>query len=368
MAKYPTMTINLKHLASNYRHVVARCNAQGIAVSGVVKASDDVAKSYAKMANIMLAAGCDDIADSRLDSIIAMRRDGFCGKTMLLRVAMPSELVDLIEHVDISMQSEPLVIAQMQQIAAAADKYHKVILMMDLGDLREGFFDETQLIDCALTVERDYDHIELYGIGTNLSCYGSVKPDVNNLGRLVAIAESIEAKIGRKLAIISGGATTSLPLVYNGTMPPGINHLRIGEGALLARDLIDIWQIDMPELKQDICTLTAEIIEIKDKPTHPIGELFIDAFGYRPKYRDLGIRKRALLALGKRDFGSLEGIVPVDANIKIFGASSDHLIVDITDCQQSLNVGDCIEFNCYYQAMLFCNHSPFVKKCYIEDC
>ncbi len=366
MKHYPLMTINLKHLAHNYRQVVARCRRFGISVSGVVKASDDVTKSYAKMANVMLDAGCINIADSRLPSIIKMRQDGFDGEIMLLRIAMLSELPQLIEHVDISMQSEPLVIAKMQEIAQAMDKQHKVILMMDLGDLREGFFDQTELINCAVAIERDYPNIELHGVGSNLSCYGSIKPDITNLSRLVEIAESIERAIGRKLAVVSGGATTSLPLVYNGTIPSGINHLRIGEGALLARDLIDIWKIDMPELYQDIYTLEAEIIEIKDKPTHPIGELFIDAFGYRPTYQDLGIRKRALLALGKRDFGALEGIAPSDPNIKIFGASSDHLIVDITDCQPPLNVGDCVVFDCYYQAMLFCNHSPFVEKCYIE--
>ncbi len=366
MKKYPVLTINLKHMQSNYKHIIARCKQFGIVVSGVVKASDDVKKSYSDIANIMMQAGCIGIADSRLKSIIALRQDGFTDDIMLLRVPMLSELEDVVKYVDVSMQSEPLVIAKTQQIAAALNKVHRIILMMDLGDLREGFFDEKELIEMALTIESDYPNLKLYGIGTNLSCYGSIKPDTENLGRLIAIAKSVEVKIGRKLDIVSGGATTSLPLVYNGQIPAGINHLRIGEGALLARDLIDIWEIDMPGLYQDIYTLEGEIIEIKDKPTHPIGQLFIDAFGYRPTYQDIGIRKRALIALGKRDFGSLEGIVPVDPNIKIFGASSDHLIVDITDCDPLLKIGDIVKFDCYYQAMVFCNHSPYVEKQYIK--
>ncbi len=365
MTHYPVMTINRTHLASNYRNIVKRCRERGIAVSGVVKAADDVAHSYIALANLMLDAGCSGIADSRLQSIVQLRRDGFGGETMLLRIAMLSELDDLIEHVDISFQSEPQTIAKMQQIAAAKGKRHRVVLMMDLGDLREGFFDADALVCCAVQIENDYPNLKLYGLATNLSCYGSVVPDGENLGRLVAIAERVEAAIGRRLDIISGGATTSLPLVYNQTMPRRINHLRIGEGALLARDLIDIWQLEMDDLYQDIYTLQAEIIEIKDKPTHPIGTLFIDAFGYRPKYDDLGIRRRALIALGKRDFGAMEGIAPVDPNIKVYGASSDHLIVDITDCRPQPKLGDIIQFNCYYQAMVFCNHSPFVSKRYI---
>ncbi len=366
MKKYPIMTINLKHMKRNYQSVIARCKQYDIVVSGVVKATGDVTKSYLDIANVMMKAGCIGVADSRLDSIIALRQAGFKDDIMLLRVPMLSELEDVVKYVDTSLQSEPTVIAKTEQIAARLNKTHRIVLMMDLGDLREGFFDEVELIKAALKVENDCPNLVLYGIGTNLSCYGSIKPDTDNLTRLVDIAKRVENKIGRKLDIISGGATTSLPLVYDNTMPTGINHLRIGEGALLARDLIDIWKIDMPELYQDIYTLEAEIIEIKDKPTHPIGELFIDAFGYRPTYQDIGVRKRALLALGKRDFGSLEGIVPIDANIKIFGASSDHLIVDVSDCKPPLKVGDTVKFNCYYQAMVFCNHSPYVEKAYVR--
>ncbi len=366
MKKYPIMTINLKHMANNYRRVIEHCSQFGIAVSGVVKATGDVSKSYLDIADVMMQAGCIGIADSRLKSIIALRQDGFTDDIMLLRVPMLSELEDVVKYVDISMQSEPLVIAKTQALAALHNKMHRIILMMDLGDLREGFFDENELIETALTIESDCPNLKLYGIGTNLSCYGSIKPDTENLGRLVEIAKRVEQKIGRKLDVVSGGATTSLPLVYNGEIPAGINHLRVGEGALLARDLIDIWKIEMPGLYQDIYTLEGEIIEIKDKPTHPIGQLFIDAFGYRPTYQDIGVRTRALIALGKRDFGSLEGIVPVDPNIKIFGASSDHLIVDISECQPMPKIGDVVKFDCYYQAMVFCNHSPFVEKQYIK--
>ncbi len=363
--QYPIMTINMKHLESNYRAIVTRCKKIGIDVFGVVKASDDTKNSYFNIAETMCKAGCVGIADSRVMTIKRLRQDGFTGQVILLRIPMLSELEDVVKYADISFQSEPITIEATQQIAKSQNKVHKVLLMMDLGDLREVFFDEDDLIKTALKIERDYSHLELYGIGTNLGCYGAIKPDGENLGRLVGIAQKIEAQIGRKLEAVSGGATTTLPLVYSGDVPAGINHLRVGEGALLARDLIDIWKVDMPDLQQDVYTMEAEIIEIKEKATHPIGQIFIDAFGYTPEYQDLGIRKRALLALGKRDFGSVEGLLPVDPEIKIFGASSDHLIVDITDSKKALAIGDTLKFNCYYQAMLYGNQSPFVTKEYI---
>ena len=122
------------------------------------------------------------------------------------------------------------------------------------------------------------------------------------MNELVSIAEAVESAIGRKLEIISGGATSSYPLVLEGAMPPRINHLRIGEGILLAYDLKEIWGLDMSGMRQDVFTLKAEVVEVREKPSHPVGEIFIDCFGRKPEYEDRGIRKRAILAMGKLDF------------------------------------------------------------------
>jgi len=207
----------------------------------------------------------------------------------------------------------------------------------------------------------------LYGIGTNLGCYGSIKPTESNLGRLCDIAERIEGLINRELDMISGGATSSLTLLWDGKMPSKINNLRVGEGILVAKDLDDFWKYDMSMLYQDSFVLKAQIVEVKNKPTHPIGERFIDAFGNVPTYKDRGIRKRALLAIGKQDFVSLDTLIPVDNDIELIGGSSDHLIIDIENCSKEYKLGDVLEFNIYYPHLLYLCGSKDVKKVFVQE-
>ena len=233
--------------------------------------------------------------------------------------------------------------------------------MADLGDLREGFWNKNDLIAAADYIERNLENIDLKGVGTNLGCYGSIKPDVNKMNDLVDIAQDVEATIGRSLEIISGGATSSYPLVIDNVMPKRINHLRIGEGILSAYDLKEIWGLDMNDMYQDAFTLKAEVIEVKDKPTHPVGEIFIDCFGRKPEYEDRGVRKRALIAIGKLDFALDDKIFPKLKNAQVIGSSSDHCILDIDNCDEAVSAGDVLEFNLSYPSLMYLTGSRYVN-------
>jgi predicted amino acid racemase len=343
--------------------MVDLCGKKGISVAGVVKGFNglpEVVEEFVK-------AGCKYIASSRMDQIINLKEYGIKAPMMLIRIPMFSEIEDLVKYVDVSLNSELETLNLIEQECVRQNKKHKVILMFDLGDLREGVFDEEEFIELTLYVEKELNNVKLYGIGTNLGCYGSIKPTENNLGRLCNIAENIEKRINRKLDIISGGATTSIPLIIDNKMPYRINNLRIGEGMILAKDLDEYWGYDMSFMHQDTFILKAQVVEIKDKPSHPIGEIFIDAFGNMPKYEDKGIRKRAILAVGKQDFGFHDKIIPKTKGVEIIGSSSDHLIVDIENCVEEVKLGDIIEFYLYYPAMLYLTSSKSVTKVFRKD-
>ena len=229
-----------------------------------------------------------------------------------------------------------------------------MIVMADLGDLREGFWDKTEMVEVCCHVEQALDHLHLAGVGVNLGCYGAVKPTPENMGQLVDIARAVEARIGRRLEIVSGGATSSYTLVHWGTMPQGINHLRIGETALLAKDLQVDWGIsDMDYLLRGTMRLEAEIIELRKKPTHPVGETIIDAFGNRPTFVDRGMRLRALAAFGRADVGQVETLLCREPGMTVIGGSSDHCILDVEDCPRALRVGDVVSFDLSYSHMLY---------------
>ena len=354
---YPILEVDLKKLRHNIDKVVSICGSSGISVVGVVKGINGFLPAMREFDE----SGCVGLASSRLEHIETARNAGLKGPFYVLRIPMPSEVSDLVRLCDVSLNSEVETLKAIDAECAEQQKTHNVILMADLGDLREGFWDKYELVETAVFVENKLKHVHLLGVGTNLSCYGSVNPTVEKMEELIGIVEMVEAEIGRELEVISGGGTTSFPLVLNGTMPKRINNLRIGEGILNGKDLKDHWGLDMSFLILDVLTVKAEIIEVKEKPSHPQGELFVDAYGNKPVYEDKGIRKRALLGIGKLDVAIYEQFVPREAGVEILGGSSDHLIADITDCRKTLKVGDILEFDVRYSTMMYTSGSKYFR-------
>ena len=355
--KFPVLEIDLKKLRHNIDEIVSRCNNAGISVVGVVKGFN----GFEPATRVFEESNCTGIASSRLEHIEDARKAGIKGPFYNLRIPMLSEVPDLVRFCDVTLNSEVETLKAINSECAKQNKKHSVILMADLGDLREGFWDKDEMVEVGIFVEKKLEHVHLMGVGTNLGCYGSIVPTVENMEVLISIAERIEAAIGRKLEAISGGGTTSLPLVISGKMPKRINHLRIGEGILLGKDLHEIWGVDMSFLHFDVFTMKVEIIEIKEKPSYPYGEIFVDAYGNKPEYDDKGMQKRALLGLGKLDIAMYEQFIPRDEGIEILGGSSDHLIIDITNDKVQRKVGDILEFDVRYATMMYGSGSKYVN-------
>ena len=350
MRQYPQLEFDLALLRSNADAVISRCRGMGIRVCGVIKGVDGLPEA----ARVLRAAGAAELGTSRLEQVAKCRAAGVPGPWLLIRSPGLTELPDVVALCETSLQSEWPTLLALEEECLRQNKTHRVIVMTDLGDLREGFWDKKELVDVCERVERDLPHVQLAGIGVNLTCYGSTKPTPEKMNELVGLARQVEQRIGRKLEIVSGGATSSFTLVHWGTMPAGVNHLRIGEAILLGKDLQVDWGIrDMDYLRMDALTLRAEVVEVKDKPTYPIGEFAIDAFGRKPVYEDRGIRRRAILALGRADVGELESLIPREPGMTVIGGSSDHCIVDVEDCPRRLQVGDIVEFSLCYSHMLY---------------
>jgi predicted amino acid racemase len=357
---YPELLIDLARVEANTKAVHALCKSAGISLTGVVKG----AGGLPEVARAMARGGCSQLASSRLGQLARLRQHGIDLPLMLLRVPGPSELARTVHLADLSLQSDAGVLRLLAKEADSAGRRHGVVLMQDLGDLREGWFDQADLIAAALEVEQSMPSLQLLGVGTNLGCYGSVRATPDNLGQLVDTARRIETRIGRQLPVVSGGATSSLPLLVKGTMPEGISNLRVGEGILTALDLPSYHGTAVPGAESGAFVLRLEVLEVYEKPSHPVGELSVDAFGETPVYEDIGLRTHALLGGGKRDFGKHEALVPFEPGIRPIGSSSDHLICDIGDCGRALKPGDLVDFKLYYAGMLFASDCPDVRVSY----
>ncbi|WP_337740701.1 alanine racemase [Allisonella histaminiformans] len=255
----------------------------------------------------------------------------------------------------------------LNKAAGEAGKVHHVIIMANLGNLREGFWDKDEMVDVCAEVEEHMDNLDLAGVGVNVGCYGSVVATPEKLQELVDVARRVEERIGRKLDIVSGGASSSYMRVLDGNIPEGINNLRMGEEILLPQDLLYLYGYPLNGMYDDVFTLESQVIEVRDKPSYSVGELGVDAFGHKPVYIDKGIRRKVLLAMGHLDYCDYKDLIPQDKDVEILGCSSDHTIMDVTDAPRTYHVGDIVKFNLIYGTNLFLCHSQNVQKVFIGE-
>jgi predicted amino acid racemase len=349
----PVIEVDIAAVEKNARTIAGLCGDHGISVTAVTK----VTCGMPQVARALTASGISQLGESRLENVHRLRAGGISAPVMLLRIPPLSAAEEIVRTVDVSLNSELPVISRLSEVAQSLGIVHDIILMVDLGDLREGIWPEDLMSTVARV--RELEGVRIAGIGTNLTCYGGVIPTEKNLGRLVDYAKRIEDRFGFRIETISGGNSSSLELLAAGKVPKEINNLRIGEAILLGRETVH--RRPWPGTSQTAFVLSAELIEKKTKPSRPIGETGQDAFGATPVFEDRGDRLRGILNIGREDV-DIEGLEPVDETVEILGASSDHLIVDLTEVPRSPELGQRIRFVPNYSALLAAMTSEYVGK------
>lgn len=360
--RYPCVVVNLEKLKRNAIIITGICRVQGISVCGVFKGLEQRKECIKAISE----GGVVQMAGSRIAHLEAAREAGVKVPLMLLRMPMLSEVESVVQIADYSLATEKECIAKVNECAGKYGKVHNIILMADIGDLREGYWDKDELVDVAEWVENELENVHLAGVGINVGCYGGIEPTPEKLSELVVIKDKVEARIGRKLEIISGGGTTSLPriLMGDGNMPKGINHLRIGEGIILSHDLGHYFGVDTPYMEEDTFKLQMELVEVKEKPSYPVGELGNDVQGRRKVFIDKGIRKKGLAICGYVDYGNVESVIPLDKGVEILEACSDYTLLDLTEARKDYKIGDILEFSIDYEAMAHLAKSKDIEFVY----
>jgi len=345
-----TIVIDLAKIADNARMVVD--SLPGVQVIGVTK----VTCGSPQVARAMLAGGVAGIGESRLENIARLRAAGVACRYWLLRAPTPDLAEETVRLADVSLQSEVETVSALERACERTGARHEIIAMVDLGDLREGMM-PAQLPE-FLDAVKSFVHVAVAGVGASFTCYGAIVPDADNLGELVELARAAELSLAHKV-IISGGMSTTLDACATGCMPPQIDNVRVGEAIVLG--VSPATRECILGLHTDAITLEAPVIECKIKPSVPRGTSAQDAFGGRPVFEDLGERRRAICAIGRQDVPP-EGLQPIDPRVKVLGASSDHLIVDVHDLGRAPQIGEAIRFRPGYSATLALFTSPYVVK------
>ncbi len=350
---YPRMVIDTKKIEHNARVVSELASQYGTRIVGIAKGTC----AHPAVVEAMVAGGVKAIGDSRIENLRRVRESGYGGETVLIRAPGYSRCAEAVKYADTSLNSEITTVMRLGEEATRIGKVHKVVLMIDLGDLREGV-----LPDKAPQVAREMAHlpgIELVGVGVNWGCFGGVIPTKEKMSLLIRSKKQIEDATGLTMSRVSGGSSTNMKMLLDGDMPDGVTELRIGEAILLGLEAVR--REHVPGCYQDAFLLQAEVIEVQSKPSQPFGEIGQDAFGNVPVFQDRGIRRRALLAVGRQDIDP-DALSPLTRGVEILGASSDHLVCDIEDAEEPISTGDIITFVMTYGALLKASTSPYVKK------
>ena len=349
---YPMIEIDTKAIENNARVLCGVCAQSGISVAGVVKFSDgrvSIARSYA-------AGGCVQIGVSRAGHLCALREALPGTELMLTRAPGKSDLEEAARFADLILHSSAEGLRLLDAAAARVGTRPGVLLMLDLGDLREGVETAEELCALAGMVERELPHLRLRGVGSEFACLNGILPTPENLTELSDAAEAVEREIGRELEIVSGGSSIDLLLLRDGVsrIPPKINHLRLGGSIANPRNIRLNRGVSFPGLREDTMVLKAEIIEIEEKDSRPRGVSTLNWAGSgiaQPQKHDR--RLRAVLAVGSQDIGDAARLTPLDEGVEIIGCSSDHTVVDVTEHPGTLAFGDTLSFAMAYSAMLY---------------
>jgi predicted amino acid racemase len=349
----PRLEIYPQRIEENGRVVINAFHQHGAQVACVTKAI----RAHLAVVDALVASGADMLADSRVSNLEALMKHKPGQPRLLLRVPTPSQAFEVVRSADYSLNSSLITLERLSLAAIALHKNHSVIIMIELGDLREGI-QPANAISFLRTAIR-LAGINIIGLGCNLACYGGVMPTAENMQQLVSIRDTCRRATGLTLDLLSGGNSSALSLLYSGEMPAEINHFRIGESILLGRNVLD--RNPWPGTRQDTFRLVAEVIELECKPSLPVGLRGQDAFGNQPQFVNRGLRHRAICNIGRQDILP-EGLIPHNSGIIILGASSDHLILDVEDAGERLEVGQEISFSPNYGALLAASTSDYISK------
>lgn len=310
--------------------------------------------------------GIKEVCDARISNLKIIKENA-PEKLQTVYIKPPAKKIipEVVRYADASFNSEYKTIKAISEEAGRQGKMHKIIIMIELGDLREGIMGE-DLMDFYGSVFK-LPNIKVTGIGSNLNCLHGVMPSQDKLIQLSLYKQLIEARFGRQIPWVTGGTSVVIPLLQSHQLPNGINHFRVGETLYFGTDIVN--HCDIQEMEQDVITLYSQIIEINEKPMVPIGEMEANPQGETFEVDESLYGKtshRAILDVGTLDISS-DYLIPVkDGEMEFVGASSDMLVIDIHENKKGYKVGDYIPFHLKYMGALTLFNSYYIEKRIID--
>lgn len=351
------LTLDRDKLASNHRRLHDIFHEANIAWDVVTK----LLCGNELYVREILALGVTQVADSRLSNLKLIKAIDPTVSTVYIKPPAWDAIDDLVRWADISCNTEYETLKRISDAARSAGITHRVIIMVEMGDLREGVLRD-DLVDFHQRVH-ELPGIEVIGLGTNFNCLSGVMPHEDKLFQLGLFRTILEQTTGHQLPWISAGTTVTLPLLQSGRLPDCVNHFRIGEALFFGGDLAN--DVHLDGMHDDVLTLHAQVIELSEKPVVPSGDLGKNPFGAEAENTQAAAAgettHRAILDVGFLDC-SPQYLILDDPDLGVIDASSDMLVLDAGPQKGNLSIGDHIEFKLKYMGALHLMNSAYIEK------
>ncbi len=308
----------------------------------------------------LVEMGIREIHDSRISNLKVIKKVNPEVQTVYIKPPAKRSIRSLVKYADVSFNTEYETLKLISDEAVRQRKTHKIIVMIEMGDLREGVLGENLIAFYRSIFE--LPNIEIVGIGTNLNCLNGVMPSHDKLIQLSLYKQLIDATFHVKIPWVSGGSSVTIPLLLKKQMPAGVNHFRIGETLYFGNNLVT--RKTIKGMRSNVFTLYAEIVELMEKPIVPIGELGTNVAGEQFEVNEADYGKtscRALLDLGLLDVDP-QHLTPIKKELTITGASSDMLAIDLGENKTAIKVGDLVSFHLDYMGVLKVLNSNYIEK------
>lgn len=350
------ITLDIKKLRANFNFLNLLFKKNGIQWSIVSKVLCGNKRYLTELLNFDIAQICD----SRVSNLKEIKSINPKIETIYIKPPAKRSISSVVKYADISMNTEIETIKLLSEEAKRQRKIHKIIIMIELGELREGVLGE-DIIDFYKSVF-ELENIDVIGIGANLSCLYGVLPNHDKLIQLSLYKQLIEAKFNKKIPYVSGGSSVTIPLIFQNLLPRGINHFRVGETLFLGTDVYN--NSKFKKMHSDVFRLHSEIIELIEKPVVPMGEMGTNVEGESVEFNqeDIGETSyRAIIDLGLLDTDP-NYLELIDKSLKFAGASSDMIVIDLGENRKRYKVGDLVEFKLDYMGLLRIMNSRYIEK------
>lgn len=304
------------------------------------------------------------IGDSRISNLKIIKQLRPDAQTMYIKPPAIRYIKDVVSYADISLNSSKETVMALNEEAGKQGKIHRIIIMLEMGELREGVIGEN--IIAFYKDIFDLPNITVEGIGTNLGCMYGIEPTFDKLVQLSLYKQFLEALFKRDIPLLSAGSSITLPLVSNKKFPLKANHFRIGEAVFMGVSPLNGRKFR--NLSTDVFRFYGNIVELEKKSMKPDGKIGEGNVGHvSDELEDTDKEKsnRAIVDFGILDVDP-DSMTPINDTVNYIGTTSDMTVYDVKDKKTNsgrhYRVGSRIGFKPTYMAVARLMNSRFIVK------